>query len=248
MAIRVRDITDGEEVRARASSCARCATRVRTAGRGTRCSSAPPLGGPRAPPSGRQHQRRPGPVGVAGRAGGPPAGVGGRRHRLSRGRGVFAGVARQYSGTLGKVGNCQRGVSVQQLFLPDTWDGPQAEARRRACRIPDTEHHRPKWQLALDMLDQLSGTGLRPAVRVADAGCGASPTSVTACKTAAEPAASGAMASPRSRQGRGKASQGAGAPEYWTYSGAPDNAARCGAGRRWPGKIRKRRLSPRRRG
>ncbi|MFE6744189.1 IS701 family transposase [Streptomyces tubercidicus] len=95
------------------------------------------------------------------------------------------GVARQYSGTLGKVGNCQIGVSVHavsdtascplswRLFLPATWDGPEAEARRRACRIPETEHHRPKWQLALDMLDQLSGMGLRPAVVVADAGYGA---------------------------------------------------------------------------
>ncbi|MGW3829998.1 IS701 family transposase [Streptomyces microflavus] len=95
------------------------------------------------------------------------------------------GVARQYSGTLGKVGNCQIGVSVHaasdaascplswRLFLPTAWDGPKAETRRRACRIPETEHHRPKWQLALDMLDDLAATGLRPAVLVADAGYGA---------------------------------------------------------------------------
>ncbi|MFF9056286.1 transposase [Streptomyces erythrochromogenes] len=62
------------------------------------------------------------------------------------------GVARQYSGTLGKVGNCQIGVSVHaasdtascplswRLFLPAIWDGPDAEARRRACRIPDSVH------------------------------------------------------------------------------------------------------------
>nr|WP_308279499.1 transposase [Streptomyces avidinii] len=73
------------------------------------------------------------------------------------------GVARQYSGTLGKVGNCQIGVSVHaasdtascplswRLFLPSAWDGPQAAARRAACRIPDSEHHRAKWQLALEM-------------------------------------------------------------------------------------------------
>lgn len=95
------------------------------------------------------------------------------------------GVARQYSGTLGKVGNCQIGVSVHaasdtascplswRLFLPAAWDGPEAEARRRACRIPATVHHRPKWQLALEMLDELAATGLRPAVLVADAGYGA---------------------------------------------------------------------------
>ncbi|MFF3090766.1 IS701 family transposase [Streptomyces nojiriensis] len=95
------------------------------------------------------------------------------------------GVARQYSGTLGKVGNCQIGVSVHatsdtascplswRLFLPAAWDGPEAAARRRACRIPDTVRHRPKWQLALDMLDELAATGLRPAVLVADTGYGA---------------------------------------------------------------------------
>lgn len=100
--------------------------------------------------------------------------------------GVFSpGVARQYSGTLGKVGNCQIGVSIHaasdtascplswRLFLPTAWDGPEAEARRRACRIPGTEHHRPKWRLALDMLDELAATGLRPAVLVADTGYGA---------------------------------------------------------------------------
>ncbi|MER8237561.1 IS701 family transposase [Streptomyces sp. NPDC094049] len=95
------------------------------------------------------------------------------------------GVARQYSGTLGKVGNCQIGVSVHaasdtascplswRLFLPAAWDAPEAAGRRAACRIPESEHHRPKWQLALDMLDELSGIGLRPAVLVADTGYGA---------------------------------------------------------------------------
>ncbi|MFC3986857.1 IS701 family transposase, partial [Streptosporangium jomthongense] len=48
------------------------------------------------------------------------------------------GVARQYSGTLGKIGNCQIGVSVHavtdaascpltwRLFLPASWDTAQA--------------------------------------------------------------------------------------------------------------------------
>ncbi|MFG3243932.1 IS701 family transposase, partial [Streptomyces sp. NPDC048157] len=86
------------------------------------------------------------------------------------------GVARQYSGTLGKVGNCQIGVSVHaasdtascplswRLFLPGSWDRPEAADRRARCRIPEDEHHRPKWQLALDMLDELAALGLRPAV------------------------------------------------------------------------------------
>ncbi|MFJ9854843.1 IS701 family transposase [Streptomyces sp. NPDC101150] len=61
----------------------------------------------------------------------------------------------------------------QRLFMPALWDTPEATARRRACRIPTSEHHRPKWRLALEILDELAGIGLRPAVLVADAGYGA---------------------------------------------------------------------------
>src|SRR5882762_7229457 len=96
------------------------------------------------------------------------------------------GVARMYSGTLGKVGNCQIGVSVDavtdwasaaidwRLFLPRSWDDittsdiadasdadPDAVAairRRRArSKIPEQVRHREKWRLALDMLDQVTG-------------------------------------------------------------------------------------------
>jgi SRSO17 transposase len=92
------------------------------------------------------------------------------------------GVQRQYSGTLGKTANCQLGVSVNavteqascplswRLFLPESWD---ADTRRRAaCHLPDSVHHRPKWQLVLDMVDELDAWGLRPPVLVADAGYG----------------------------------------------------------------------------
>src|ERR671920_1965997 len=91
------------------------------------------------------------------------------------------GVARQYSGTLGKVGNCQVGVSVcavtdtascplsWRLFLPASWDDAEAaneeaataiRARRARAGIPDAEQHRPKWRLALDMLAELAGWDL----------------------------------------------------------------------------------------
>jgi SRSO17 transposase len=103
------------------------------------------------------------------------------------------GVARQYSGTLGKVGNCQVAVSVHaasdmvscplswRLFLPTAWDPAYAAdeaamaevtARRERCRIPAGEVHRPKWQLALEMMDELAGWGHTPPVVVADAGYG----------------------------------------------------------------------------
>lgn len=103
------------------------------------------------------------------------------------------GVARQYTGTVGKVTNCQIAVSVHavtdtcsaalnwRLFLPESWDDALAadeqEAeriaqRRQRCAIPGAQRHRPKWQLALDMLDELAGWGLAPPLVVADAGYG----------------------------------------------------------------------------
>ena len=89
-------------------------------------------------------------------------------------------VARQYSGTLGKVGNCQVGVSVHlvnehascaadwRLFCPESWDDAEladpaqaARARRRRERadIPDQVRHTEKWRLALEMIDEMTGPG-----------------------------------------------------------------------------------------
>jgi SRSO17 transposase len=103
------------------------------------------------------------------------------------------GVARQYSGTLGKVASCQIGVSVHavtdsasaaldwRLFIPEAWDDtcvddPVAAAeirRKRArCGIGDEERNRPKWQMAIEMLDELRGWGVEPPVVCADAGYG----------------------------------------------------------------------------
>jgi SRSO17 transposase len=92
------------------------------------------------------------------------------------------GVQRQYCGTLGKTANCQLGVSVNavteqasclldwRLFLPESWDDDTW--RRAACQVPAAVRHRPKWQLVLDMVDELSTWGLVPPVLVADAGYG----------------------------------------------------------------------------
>ena len=89
-------------------------------------------------------------------------------------------VARQYSGTLGKVGNCQIGVSVHlvnehascaadwRLFCPESWDdqaladpvaAARARRRRAQARIPDDVRHSEKWRLALEMIDEMTGPG-----------------------------------------------------------------------------------------
>ena len=104
------------------------------------------------------------------------------------------GVARMYSGTLGKTGNCQIGVSVHlatdrasaavdwRLFIPQSWDDrliddpvQVAEIRRRRvrCKLGQDVRHREKWRLALDMLDEVTGAwGLPDRPVVADAGYG----------------------------------------------------------------------------
>ncbi|WP_373420612.1 IS701 family transposase [Frankia casuarinae] len=103
------------------------------------------------------------------------------------------GVARMYSGTLGKVGNCQIGVSVHaatdwasaaldwRLFLPASWDDTGLDdpdeaavvrARREKAGVPDGARHREKWRLALDMLDEIAGWGVPARPVLADAGYG----------------------------------------------------------------------------
>jgi len=92
------------------------------------------------------------------------------------------GVAHQYCGALGKTANCQVLVSVNtasdrascplqwRLFVPESWD--EDEDRRRRARIPEKVRHIPKWQLALEIIDQLLEWGLKRRVVQADGGYG----------------------------------------------------------------------------
>jgi SRSO17 transposase len=96
------------------------------------------------------------------------------------------GVARQYSGALGKVGNCQIGVSVNaatdaascpldwRLFIPEEWDDPGEfnQDRRAKAKLPEDAHHVEKWRLGLEMIDELIGWGLEPPVVLADGAYG----------------------------------------------------------------------------
>jgi SRSO17 transposase len=92
------------------------------------------------------------------------------------------GVARQYSGTLGKVGNCQVAVTVHlstetesmpldwALYLPQAWSGDIARCRQAG--VPAPAVFRTKPELALDLIDQLLAWGLRRQLVLADAGYG----------------------------------------------------------------------------
>lgn len=93
------------------------------------------------------------------------------------------GVARQYSGTLGKTGNCQIAVSwhyatvtaeyplALRLYLPESWT-TDPERLDRAYVPAGERRFRTKWQIALELLDPLLDEELPHAVIVADAGYG----------------------------------------------------------------------------
>ena len=77
------------------------------------------------------------------------------------------GVKRQYSGTLGKTGNCQIGVSVHAvgkrgtvpvgwaLYLPEDWCAD--EQRRRQAKIPDEVVFKTKSELGVGLVERASG-------------------------------------------------------------------------------------------
>ena len=91
-------------------------------------------------------------------------------------------VQRQYSGTLGRVDNCQVAVSLHvagddigacigmRLFMPEAW--ADDEDRRKRAGIPEELEHRKKWEMALDMIDARAEWGLEGLVVLADAGYG----------------------------------------------------------------------------
>jgi SRSO17 transposase len=92
------------------------------------------------------------------------------------------GVQRQYSGTLGRVDNCQVGVSLHlggergsccidmRLYLPVEWVNDRA--RRTKVGVPDDVTFKTKLEIALDEIDAAKTAGIRTHVILADAGFG----------------------------------------------------------------------------
>jgi SRSO17 transposase len=95
------------------------------------------------------------------------------------------GVARQYSGTLGKVGNCQVTVNCHyaertiawpvatRLYLGKEW--AHDAQRRQKAKVPKEVEFQTKPEIALDRLDQADAWGVRYACVVADADYGDNP-------------------------------------------------------------------------
>jgi SRSO17 transposase len=93
------------------------------------------------------------------------------------------GVARQYSGQLGKQDNCQVAVSLSiandaaslpvayRLYLPQDWANDPA--RRRKAGVPDDVVFKTKPMIALDQIMAACDAGLPRGVVLMDAGYGA---------------------------------------------------------------------------
>jgi SRSO17 transposase len=95
------------------------------------------------------------------------------------------GVARQYSGALGKVGNCQLAVTCCYTDVQATWPVavrlylPRVCAedteRRQNARVPPELPFQTKPQIALTLLDQALAWGVPHQCVVAYAGYGDNP-------------------------------------------------------------------------
>ena len=92
------------------------------------------------------------------------------------------GVKRQYSGTLGKIGNCQITVSLHavgtrgtlplgwSLYLPEEWCAD--ELRRARAKIPATVGFETKTQLASGLIEQATAWQIPSAPILADCAYG----------------------------------------------------------------------------
>jgi len=92
------------------------------------------------------------------------------------------GVKRQYSGTLGKTGNCQIGVSLHAvggkgtvplgwaLYLPEEWcEDPE---RRAKAKIPQEVQFKTKPELGVELVEQAAGWKVKKAPVLGDCAYG----------------------------------------------------------------------------
>jgi len=92
-------------------------------------------------------------------------------------------VSRQYCGVLGKVTNCQVGVSLtyvgqevswpyaMDLYIPKSWDQLEDAGcvlMREKTHMPENARYREKWQIALEQIDIARKEGVPHRAVVAD--------------------------------------------------------------------------------
>jgi SRSO17 transposase len=107
------------------------------------------------------------------------------------------GVVRQYSGTLGKVANCQVTVNCHyaertlawpvstRLYLPKEWT--KDPERRKQAHVPEDVRFETKAELALDLLDQAKAWSVQHACVVTDSDYGDNPAFLNGLEARQEP-------------------------------------------------------------
>lgn len=92
------------------------------------------------------------------------------------------GVQRQYTGSAGKITNCQVGVSLEistatqhapvdfELYLPESWTSDPE--KRKKAHIPDDVTFKTKPELALQMLERAARAELPGSIVLADSAYG----------------------------------------------------------------------------
>ena len=92
------------------------------------------------------------------------------------------GVQRQYSGTMGRVANCQVAVSTvlrtkrttwpiaMDLYLPEVWADDMD--RRESAAVPTSSVFQPKWQIALGQVVKARRAKIQIECVVSDSGYG----------------------------------------------------------------------------
>jgi len=95
------------------------------------------------------------------------------------------GVQRQYTGSAGKIANCQLGVSLSlatatqqapvdfELYLPKSWT--EDPSRRMEARVPEEVVFKTKVELALDLVQRAVANDLPRGIVLADAFYGDEP-------------------------------------------------------------------------
>jgi SRSO17 transposase len=103
------------------------------------------------------------------------------------------GAQRQYTGSAGKITNCQIGVSLSlathtehvpvdfELYLPESWT--EDPARRKEARIPGAIQFQTKPQLGIAMVRRALADGLPRGVVLADSAYGCRASSGGNCTT-----------------------------------------------------------------
>ncbi|HSQ56376.1 MAG TPA: IS701 family transposase [Gemmata sp.] len=117
------------------------------------------------------------------------------------------GVQRQYTGSAGKITNCQIGVSLTvatptehvpidfELYLPEAWTGEPA--RRQEARIPVEVQFQTKPELAIAMLRRAVAAGVPRVIALGDAAYGHSSPLRRACRELELPYGMGVMSTDR---------------------------------------------------